>query len=66
MVSQPTYLKGDKEIVVRMLDNLTLMNWSYNGKFKHFKKNNLYKIPTMVAIELSKQGYCYYVEGLKK
>ena len=65
MDNQPTYFLGDKEIVVKFIKELILMNWNYNGLFKLFKSGNLYSIPTFIALELSKQGYCYYIEGIK-
>lgn len=65
MSDQPPYLPGDDKIVVKFLKDLIIMNWDVDGSFKIFQKGKLYQIPTEIALELSKQKYCYYVEGLK-
>jgi len=66
MVNMPTYYPKDKFVVVRMLKDLVIMNWSYDGKFKLLKKNTLYKLPVIVGLALSEQNYCYYLEGIKQ
>lgn len=65
MTNHPSYVKGQDYIIVRFTENLIIMDWSYNGTMKRFKKNTLYKLPTVIGNHLSKLGICYYVERLK-
>jgi hypothetical protein len=59
------YRKGDEFIVVQFLDDFILFGTigELSGEIS-FEKDELYKLPTDIALEINEQGLCVYCEKI--